>query len=162
MSNDIKCCNIIYGYVEDFISSYNDSQIILIEPRKHIIDQINKLKLDNVIVIKKVLVSTNSLSETVLYNDKKNGEYWLERGDLSINGTNFFNITKELVYTISLVDLINKYKIQNIQNLVLNIDINNKEVLKSIEQFNHIISYIKVKTDFKCDFFNNFYIYQAF
>lgn len=158
MSNDIKCCNIIYGYVEDFILSYHDYPIILIEPRKNIIDKINKLKLDNIIVIKKVLVNKKSLSETVLYNDKINDNYWLRQDDLSINGTNFFNINKELVYTISLVDLINKYKIQNIKNLVLNININNnKEVLKSIEQFNHIISYIKVKADFKCDFFNNFY-----
>lgn len=159
MLNDIKCCNIIYGYTEDFISCYNDSQIILIEPRKNTIDKIDKLKLDNnIIIIKKVLVNNKSLSEEVLYYDKINDNYWLRQNDLTINGTNCFNINKESVYTISLIDLINKYKIQNIKNLVLNININNNsEILNGIVQFNHIISYIKVKNDFKCDFFNNFY-----
>lgn len=155
---NIKSCNIIYGYTQDCISQYNDSIIILIEPRKDVIDTISKLKIDNVILIKKVLVCKKSLSETVLYYDKINDKYWLEKDDLEINGTNFFNITKELVYTISLIDLINRYKIQNIKNLVFNIDIaNNNLLLKSIEQFNHIISYIKLKMAFECDFFNNFY-----
>ena len=156
--NDIKCCNIIYGYTEDVISCYNDTTIILLEPRKRIIDKINKLKLQNVILIKKVLVSKNSLSENILYHDKINDKYWLDNDDLSINGTNFFNINKEMVYTISLLNLIIKYKIQNIKNLVLNIDINNKEeILNSVEQFNHIISYIKTTNNFTCNLFNNFY-----
>lgn len=155
---NIKSCNIIYGYTESCISQYNDSIIILIEPRKDVLDKISKLKLDNIILIKKVLVCEKSLSETVLYYDKLNDNYWLEKNNLSINGTNFFNITKELVYTISLVDLIIQYKIQNIKNLVFNINIaNNDLLLKSIEQFNHIISYIKLKTDFQCEFFNKFY-----
>lgn len=158
LNDNIKSCNIIYGYTQECISQYNDSIIILIEPRKNVIDNISKLKIDNVILIKKVLVCKKSLSETVLYYDKINDNYWLEKDDLAINGTNFFNITKELVYTISLDDLINLYKIQNIKNLVFNIDIaNNNLILKSIEQFNHIISYIKLKRDFECDFFNNFY-----
>lgn len=157
MIYDIKTCNIIYGYTEDCILHYNDSIIILIEPRKNIIDKINKLKLNKVILIKKVLDHKKCFTETVLYHNKINNNYWLESDDLSINGTNCFNITKELVYTISLLDLINKYKIQNIKNLVFNININNNsKLLKSIDEFNHIISYIKLKTDFKSDFFNNF------
>jgi hypothetical protein len=158
MLNDIKSCNIIYGYIQDSLLNYNNSTIILVEPRKAVIDKINRLKLNNIILIKKALVSKNSLSETVLYYDKINNNYWVDKNDLSINGTNFFNITKESVYTISLLDIISKYKIQNINNLVLNINItNNKQVLESIYQFNHIISYINIKTDFKCNLFNNFY-----
>lgn len=158
MLNEIKCCNIIYGYTDNCIQYYNNSTIILVEPRKRIIDKINKLKLQNVILIKKVLVSKNSLSEKILYHDKINDKYWLDNDDLSINGTNFFNINKEMVYTTSLLNLIIKYKIQNINNLVLNIDINNKEeILDSVEQFNHIISYIKTTNNFTCNLFNNFY-----
>jgi hypothetical protein len=92
MLDEIKRCNIIYGYVDNCIQCHNDSIIILVEPRKRIIDKINKLKLDNVIIIKKVLVRKNNLSETILYYDKINDNYWLDNDDLSINGTNFFNI----------------------------------------------------------------------
>lgn len=158
MLNDIKSCNIIYGYTQDCLLNYNNSTIILVEPRKAIIDKINRLKLNDIILIKKILVTKQSFSETILYYDKIKDNYWLQNDDLSINGTNFFNITKECVYTISLLDIISKYKIQNIKNLVLNININNnKEILESIDQFNHIISYINIKTDFKCNLFNNFY-----
>ena len=157
MSNDIKSCNIIYGYYENCLIAYKDSPIILIEPRKSIIDNINLSLFKNIILIKKLLVNTNKLSETILHYDRSLDNYWLEKDDLSIYGTNCFNTTKQLVYTTSLCNLINQYKIQNIENLVLNININNNnDILESLESFNHIISYIKIKNNFECKLFNNF------
>jgi len=157
-NRDIKSCNIIYGYSDGCLEYYKDSPIILIEPRKHMIDILGKLKLEkDTILIKKVLIK-NGLSGTILYHDKINDKYWFEGSDLSVYGTNCFNTTKQVVYTTSLLQLINQYKIQNIKNLVININISNiDDILQSLDQFNHIISYIKIKQYVECKLFNNFY-----
>jgi hypothetical protein len=52
---------------------------------------------------------------------------------------------KQNVFITNIPNLINQYKIQNIGNLIINLNINNcDDLLETFEQYNHIISHIEI------------------
>lgn len=163
-----KSCKIIYGYEpgcledKDILDSQDQDQlVILIEPRTDRIDQIQSLKRKDFTLIKKVLVKTNVLMETILYNDKDRDSYFMKGDDLVINGTNLFNVKKYQVYTTSMENIIKEYTIQNIHSLIININIENcNEIIQSIEDYNHILSRIYINkqiVNYHCKILDNFY-----
>ena len=163
-----KIYKLIYGYKKDClkdIENVENSHVILIEPRSEYIDEIKKLKQKSdikgdFILITKVLVKENSLSETILYFNKDTGVYSMKKDDLIINGVNLFNIKKYVVHTTSIENIIKQFNIQNIESLIININIENcNEILQSIESYNHILSKIHVNSliNYKCKILDNFY-----
>lgn len=158
-----RAVKIIYGYKKGCLDDIDISKslIILIEPRTDRIDEIQNTPSDNIILIKKVLVKTNKLEETILYHDKDRDYYFIKDNGLVINGTNLFNVKKYKVYTTSIENIIKDYTVQNIHSFVININIENcSELLQSVESYNHIISRIFINkqiTDYHCKILQNFY-----
>lgn len=157
-------CKIIYGYNPGCLDDILDSQgqlVILIEPRTDRIDQIQSLKIKDFILIKKVLVKTNLLSETIFHYDKDRDIYFMKDDGLVINGTNLFNIKKYKAYTTSMENIIKEYAIQNIHSLTININIKNcNEIIQSIEAYNHILSRIYINKqigNYQCKILDDFY-----
>jgi hypothetical protein len=62
-----KSCNIIYGYIDNCLDKYQDSPVLLIEPRGDIIDKLKKNINKNIILISKMLLEKDTLTETILY-----------------------------------------------------------------------------------------------
>jgi len=153
-------CKIIYGYKPGCLDDILDSLVILIEPRTDLIDEIQSLKKD-IILIKKVLVKTNTLTETILYYNKERKSYFMKGDDLIVNGVNLFNIKKYQVYTTSIENIIKQYNIQNIHSIVINMNIGNcNEIIQSVESYNHILSRIYIDkqiADYQCKILDNFY-----
>ena len=157
-------CKIIYGYNPGCLDDILDSQgqlVILIEPRTDRIDQIQSLKIKDFILIKKVLVKTNLLSETIFHYDKDRDIYFMKDDGLVINGTNLFNIKKYKAYTTSMENIIKEYAIQNIHSLTININIKNcNEIIQSVEAYNHILSRIYINKqigNYQCKILDDFY-----
>jgi hypothetical protein len=144
-NNQVKSCTLLYGYDEHCLDLIQDSPILLIEPRKNYIDKIKSLHNPNIILISKLLVKSNGFKETTLYCD--NDLYWTQEESLSVNGTNMFNVKKYIVFTITLESIITQYKIQNIDNFIVNINIRDiNEILDSLLPYNHILSKITLYT----------------
>jgi hypothetical protein len=168
-SSKCKSCKIIYGYIPGCLDDILDSQgqlVILIEPRTDHIDQIQSLKIKDpfkklFVLIKKVLVKTNILSETNFLYDKDRDIYFMKDDGLVINGTNLFNIKKYKVYTTSMENIIKEYAIQNIHSLTININIKNcNEIIQSVEAYNHILSRIYINNqidNYQCKILDDFY-----
>jgi hypothetical protein len=171
MNEHIKSCIIIYGWIDNCLDQfYNkesplyDFNIILIEPRKTYIDKINQYykihskKLTNLIVIKKALVSNNTLKESILCYD--NHMYFVENTEIVSKSND--KLTREVVYNTTFTNIINTYNIQNIKTLIININVNNLDnIFENIILFNHIISQVKIKyycnkNNSKTAFLNNF------
>ena len=157
-------CKIIYGYNPGCLDDILDSQgqlVILIEPRTDRIDQIQSLKIKDFILIKKVLVKTNVLSETFFHYDKDRDIYFMKDDGLVVNGTNLFNVKKYKVYTTSMENIIKEYAIQNIHSLTININIKNcNEIIQSVEAYNHILSRIYMNNqigNYQCKILDDFY-----
>lgn len=145
-------CKIIYGYTPNCLDNSDDSPILLIEPRNEYIDIIKNLRKQNVVLISKALVKSKRTSETLLLYDKSNHNYWIPNDDLNIKGNNCFNIRKVVIFTITVEQLISQYKIQNIQDFIVNLNILNIfDVLDSILQYNHILSQISINTGIHID-----------
>ena len=152
MSNTLPHCKIIYGYTPNCLDNSDDSPILLIEPRNEYIDIIKNLRKQNVILISKALVKSKISSETLMFYDKSNHNYWIPNDDLNIKGNNCFNIKKNVIFTTTVEQLISQYKIQNIQDFIVNINILNiTNVLDSILQYNHILSQISINTGINID-----------
>ena len=119
------------------------------------------LKIKDFILIKKVLVKTNVLSETIFHYDKDHDIYFMKDDGLVINGTNLFNIKKYKAYTTSMENVIKEYAIQNIHSLTININIKNcNEIIQSIEAYNHILSRIYINKqigNYQCKILDDFY-----
>lgn len=168
-SSKCKSCKIIYGYIQGCLDDILDSQdqlVILIEPRTDRIDQIQSLKIKDqfkkpFVLIKKVLVKTNILSETNFYYDKDLDIYFMKDDGLVVNGTNLFNIKKNKVYTTSMENIIKEYAIQTIHSLTININIKNcNEIIQSVEAYNHILSRIYINNqigNYQCKILHDFY-----
>ena len=156
-----KSCKIIYGYKPGCLDNILDSLVILIEPRTDRIDQIQSLKRKDFILIKKVLVKTNVLAETILYHDKDRDSYFMKGDGLVINGMNLFNIKKYQVYTTSIENIIKENTIQNIHSFIINMNIENcNEIIQSVEAYNHILSRICINkqiANYQCRILDNFY-----
>ena len=157
-------CKIIYGYNPGCLDDILDSQgqlVILIEPRTDRIDQIQSLKIKDFILIKKVLVKTNVLSETIFHYDKDRDIYFMKDDGLVVNGSNLFNVKKYKAYTTSMENIIKEYAIQNIHSLTININIKNcNEIIQSIEAYNHILSRIHINKqigNYQCKILDDFY-----
>ena len=157
-------CKIIYGYNPGCLDDILDSQgqlVILIEPRTDRIDQIQSLKIKDFILIKKVLVKTNVLSETIFHYDKDRDIYFMKDDGLVVNGSNLFNVKKYKAYTTSMENIIKEYAIQNIHSLTININIKNcNEIIQSVEAYNHILSRIYINKqigNYQCKILDDFY-----
>lgn len=152
MSNTLPHCKIIYGYTPNCLDNSDNSPILLIEPRNEYIDIIKNLRKQNVMLISKALVKSKISSETLMFYDKSNHNYWIPDDDLNIKGNNCFNIKKNVIFTTTVEQLISQYKIQNIQDFIVNINILNiSNVLDSILQYNHILSQISISTGINID-----------
>jgi hypothetical protein len=144
--SSIKSCKIIYGYKDNCLDDCQGSPVLLIEPRSNYIDKIRKLNLP-ITLISKVLVKEIVNQETSMYYDKENLRYLLKERDneLTINGTNLFNIKRYQVYTTNIENILLQYKIQNVKSFIININIENcNDLLESITPYNHIFSHIIV------------------
>lgn len=133
---------IIYGY-DSFDTLPTNTQIILIEPRKLVIDKF-KLNIKNsdkkIILITKSLSEKDTMIENTLSYDKNKCLYYI---DLEYHE----NCEREKTYTTSLINIINDYNIQNIESLFFNINVSNiNNILSSIKSVNHIISNIYFKS----------------
>jgi hypothetical protein len=131
--------------INEYVNQYVNIPIILIEPRKKELDQINMLKFtnkqlyDNVIVISKLLYDDNKAREITLYADNDN--------NYTVTNTNK-DFIKEKVFTTSLYNIVTEYKIQNIKSIVFNLNIDNiKNCLDNGYCFSHIITYIYVSNE---------------
>lgn len=152
LSNTLPHCKIIYGYTPNCLNNSDNSPILLIEPRNEFIDIIKNLRKQNVILISKALVKSKISSETLLLYDKSNHNYWIPEDDLNIKGNNCFNIKKYVIFTTTIEQLISQYRIQNIQDFIVNLNILNIfNVLDSILQYNHILSQISISTGIHID-----------
>ena len=143
----LKSCNIIYGYIEHCLDLYQESPndyVLLIEPRGNVIDLLKKEKIGkNIVLISKMLSENDKMTESILYFNKEENEYFTKNKELLVNGTNYFNIKKYTVFTTSINNLILQYNIQNINSFSININIQNcNKILDNIIPFNHIISNI--------------------
>lgn len=146
-----KTCIIVYGFLSnEQLFSFEKDQIILIEPRKSIIDIIKKDLPANVKLIPKLLSPHNNLQEKSLYKvieptglSSFHTDYPAQRHTSSM-------LTKEKCYSTSIQNIIRQFKIQIIQALIINIDIDNiDECISNAKCFNHIISYLSVFRDCK-------------
>jgi len=125
----LKSCNIIYGYIEHCLDLYQESPndyVLLIEPRGNVIDLLKKEKIGkNIVLISKMLSENDKMTESILYFNKEENEYFTKNKELLVNGTNYFNIKKYTVFTTSINNLILQYNIQNINSFSININIQN-------------------------------------
>lgn len=135
---NIKTCSILYGYSEKFLDNINqESPIIIIEPRSQMIDKVKTLKHKNIILISKLLVHDIDYIETTFYC--KSGNYYLECNKYD---------KRYITYTITPETIISEYKIQNIEQFIVNLNISNiTNVLDNLISYNHIISNIIIKCD---------------
>lgn len=159
-----KNCTIIYGYSPD-INTDMDEHTILIEPRKLFIDMIKKNRFTKNILITKALVKSNGLKETHLYYNDQSKQYLIEDSNITEYASSYNKkiSSKEIVYTLSLETIIQQYKIQNINKLILNINVNNcNDIIESIHPSNQIVSNIYINKNIdqfikeKCSILNNF------
>lgn len=134
---------IIYGY-DTFDTLPTSGHIILIEPRNICID---KFKSDNTInkkdikLITKALSEKDTMSENIMVLNNEKTIYHIDNKTI-INGSK-----RERVYTTSLLNIINDYKIQSIKTIYFNINVSNiNNILNSMKPYNHIISNIAFKS----------------
>ena len=164
----LKSCNIIYGYLDNCLDKYQDSPVLLIEPRSDIIDILKKdlkdiTKNKNIILISKMLLEKDLMTESILYFNKEENKYFTNNEKLLVMGTNYFNVKKYKVFTTSINNIILQYNIQNINSISININVQNcNKILDSIIPFNHIISNIIISDTVKmfsdnCKLLENFY-----
>lgn len=164
----LKSCNIIYGYLDNCLDKYQDSPVLLIEPRSDIIDILKKdlkdiTKNKNIILISKMLLEKDIMTESILYFNKEENKYFTNNEKLLVMGTNYFNVKKYKVFTTSINNIILQYNIQNINSISININVQNcNKILDSIIPFNHIISNIIINDTVNmfsdnCKLLENFY-----
>jgi hypothetical protein len=164
----LKSCNIIYGYLDNCLDKYQDSPVLLIEPRSDIIDILKKdlkdiTKNKNIILISKMLLEKDLMTESILYFNKEENKYFTNNEKLLVMGTNYFNVKKYKVFTTSINNIILQYNIQNINSISININVQNcNKILDSIIPFNHIISNIIISDTVNmfsdnCKLLENFY-----
>lgn len=156
MSNYI----IIYGYDDNIFNFINETdKIILIEPRKNILDSLHKTPIvnyKNIIVIRKALL--NVVKHNILYINKDNNNCTINDNieesfdEKSLN----YNYKKESIFGTSLKNILSDHEIININLLIINIHISNIfNVLASIVNYNQIISKIMIKSNIYSDFFSS-------
>lgn len=142
-----KTCVIIYGFLShEQLSSFNDHiPVILIEPRKQVIDGLKQNMPSHVKLLPKLLSHQNTLQERSLYkvDDSFFTEYPTQRQSKS----------KQRCFTTSIQNIVRQFKIQNIKALICNINVDNlDECISNASCFNHIISHICITST--CSFFH--------
>jgi hypothetical protein len=146
-STNFKTCRIVYGFVNvDELTDSSDSSVILVEPRKHVLDTLTQQRLpSNVVLIAKLLTPVDALGEQTLYTVPNDHKVYVD-----YNGSNPFK--RQKVFTTSLHNIIQQYQIQNLKELVINISIDNiKDVIGSVSCFHHIISRIRFVDGCECN-----------
>lgn len=142
-------CIIIYGFTDvSQLQVENDIPILLVEPRKMIIDKIKSQLPKNVELIPKMLIKQNVMSEVVMYHylDTKRDYYTIH--DKNQEESTFVLKSKQKVYTTSLQNLIMSYKIRNIQKIVWNLNTHNiVECLDTLVLFSYFINKIQLLND---------------
>lgn len=157
-----KTCIILYGFLNfvQLVSLASEcDHILLIEPRKNVLDYLckNKSKYNNkqIITIPRIL-SNSHLKEQLLYytpipfayrNKGTKINEFLENIQYYTKPMPELILTSEKGYTMNMDYLVNHYKIQNIKDFIINLDINNvNDILADLMKYNHIVSRIKTKT----------------
>lgn len=139
---------IIYGFDNNIINFIKDEKnVILIEPRKNVIDLLleKKTLTSNVSFIKKCLCISPK-NETIIYEKSPDCFTLNDENEVSNESVDFKNFKKYNVFVTSLLNIILDYNIQNIKSIVINIDISNiYNVIQHIYKFNQIISHIHIK-----------------
>ncbi|NBP00223.1 MAG: hypothetical protein EBU90_08870 [Proteobacteria bacterium] len=118
--------------------------IILIEPRKNIIDQIKPALnvIPHVILIPKLLIHDNTPKEQTVYVCDTQGSHTY----LVNYPSDTIVVRKEKCYTTSLCNIIREHKIQVIDKLIINLPVDNtKDILINACVYDHIISHLQVQ-----------------
>lgn len=156
---------IVYGFDDNIFNFIeNNTTIILIEPRKHIIDYLNNIGgiktllstknlNQNIILIKKCLTINANQNEMIIYENSLN--------NFIINDSLINEIDQDLkfykkhnVFVTSLKNIISHYDIQNIKSIVINLNISNiYNVLQDIINYNQLISNIYINNEIYFDYF---------
>jgi len=129
----------------EWANSIPTQNIVLVEPRKMFLDQIRPVlhRLPHVILVPKLLTHDNSNKEQTMYVCDTQGTHaflvnYPEDAVIS---------SKEKCYTTSVCNIIRDHKIQVIDQLIINlITDNTKEILTNACVYDHIISYLHVRT----------------
>lgn len=164
--NSFKNFTIIYGF-DDNIYKFieNNTNIILIEPRKHILDYFNNIggvkKINsNIILIKKCLAVNLNQIEKIIYENTLNNNFIiddkLDTFEQNILQEDLKMYKKHNVFITSLKTIITNYNIQNIKSIVINFNISNIfNVLHDIINYNQIISHIFINNTTYLDYFKD-------
>jgi len=163
-----------HGQINQILNSHtygNDSgnnvKIILVEPRKKVIDDIRFALPKSVDLVAKMITDSNTFSEKVLHEYIR-----MEDNSGCIYTTNFQSskvndedvLYKERVYTTSFKNIINEYRIHQIEKIIWNLNMDDwSECLETIAHYNNIIksvdfNYLLTNFDYKkSQFLNNYF-----
>ena len=83
----LKSCNIIYGYIEHCLDLSPNDYVLLIEPRGNVIDLLKKEKIGkNIVLISKMLSENDKMTESILYFNKEENEYFTKNNKIFREG----------------------------------------------------------------------------
>lgn len=142
---------IVYGFdnLEELVT---DARVILIEPRKHILNLLSKNTLQlppGTTVIPRGLSDTNDLKEVTMYT--VGNTYFLHSPPPTTNSTPV-KPQREKVFVTSLRNIIRSHSIQHIQELVINLHTDNvASVLDNAELYNNIIKKVRLPNNLRHD-----------
>lgn len=150
---------IIYGFDDNIINlikSYNQNpyKILIIEPRKNILDNIyqklHSLNITNYSIIKKCLTK-NIKGQSFIYQNQDS--FTIHDSLEQIN--QIFNLKKEQVFLHSINEIIADYNIKKIDSFIINFDISNiAAIVDSISNIDYIISNIYIKDNLYDKYFS--------
>lgn len=111
--------------------------VVLIEPRKAIVDSLQSKLPAGVKLVVRVL--DDNIKETILYTT--------ESQHYALSQSHSFS-HRQIVYSTTIKDIIDELGIQHIDNLFLNLNIDNiPQIIQSTLPYNHIISSISLHKD---------------
>jgi hypothetical protein len=142
---------IVYGFRDfDQLNTLLEAKqpIILIEPRKSVLDTIKTIlaTYKTVTLIPKALHPGNVMTEIVLY--KSDQKLFTTKPDASLHTTN------ERVFTTSFCNIIKENNIQVLHDIIININVENiNDIFNNLEKYHHIVSRLKVSESQNDSFF---------
>lgn len=141
---------VIYGFDENQQFDIDNQYVILIEPRKKFIDNLKK---KNVKLESRILMGTNISRQVILYDSGNNNYSVLKRPNVIVS--------REDVYTTSLINIIKKYNIKEIEQIIINIKIDNiNQILDNVIVYNKMIKNIVCFENVDSDLLNYYNIIQ--
>lgn len=139
-------CDIIYGF-NDLKQINMNLPVILVEPRKNILDKIKGVLPKNVNLYPKMIINKNIVSEVFMYTYKENNCEYINYTELSndIKKISHKIVSNERVFTTSLQNLILYNKIKKINNIFWNLNTDNTiECIDTLIPFSYIIQNIQI------------------